>query len=329
MTHPQVIVTVDGVPVSGLFFDRLINLTITDREGIRSDTLDLTFSDGVPHFSSPRRGAIVQVVLIAGLSSCFIGSYVVDRVTFNCLPYTITVGAHSADLRADLKTHKNRHWDDLSVKEIVEDIASGHEIETRIADVVSDHIYDWLGQQDESDLTFLDRLAKRHGALFTIKNGVLMWLERGKGTTASGAALLSGLVLRPSIIEGSCRVTESDVDRFKTVKAYWQDKAGAKRQEVEVDADPEAEGTHVLRDPFATKQEAEKAATAAAQEMTRGLVTTTCAIAGRPSLSAGMPVTYAGVRPGIDGRPFILETVTHSYSKGQGLRTMFQGKLQA
>ena len=329
MTHPEVIVTVDGVPVSGLFFDRLINLTVTDREGIRSDTLELLFSDGAPHFTSPRRGAIVQVVLIGGLSSSFIGSYVVDRVDFNCLPYTIKVGAHSADLRADMKTHKTRHWDDLSLKDIVNDIAAGHGIETRIADAVSGYVYDWLGQQDESDLNFLDRLAKRHGALFTIKNGILMWLERGTGTTAAGTALLSGLILRSSILEASCRVSESDVDRFKTVKAYWQDRDGAKRQEVEVDADPEAEGTHVLRDPFGSRAEAESAAKAAAQEMTRGLVHTSCAIAGRPSLSAGMPITYGGVRPGIDGRPFILETVTHSYSKGQGLRTTFEGKLQA
>jgi len=287
------------------------------------------FSDGFPHFTSPRRGAIVQVVLIGGLSSSFVGAYVVDRVDFNCAPYTIKVSAHSADLRAGLKTHKNRHWDDLSVKKIVEDIATGHGMETRIADAVSDHVYDWIGQQDESDLNFLDRLAKRHNALFTIKNGIVMWLQRGAGTTASGLALLSGLILRPSIIEGTCRVSESDVDRFKAVKAYWQDRAGAKRQEVEVDADPDAEGTHVLRDPFGSKQEAEIAAKAAAQEMTRGLITTSCAIAGRPSLNAGMPITYGGVRPGIDGRPFILETVTHSYSKGQGLLTTFEGKLQA
>ena len=36
MTHPKVLVDIDGVPVSGLFFERLISLNITDREGMRS-----------------------------------------------------------------------------------------------------------------------------------------------------------------------------------------------------------------------------------------------------------------------------------------------------
>lgn len=61
MTHPKVLVDIDGVPVSGLFFERLINLNITDREGIQSDTLELVFNDAAPHFASPRRGAVASV----------------------------------------------------------------------------------------------------------------------------------------------------------------------------------------------------------------------------------------------------------------------------
>lgn len=52
---------IDGVPVSGLFFERLISLNITDREGIQSDTLELVFKGVSPHFASPRRGAVASV----------------------------------------------------------------------------------------------------------------------------------------------------------------------------------------------------------------------------------------------------------------------------
>ena len=329
MTHPRIQVTVDGKPVTGDFFDRLVSLTVTDREGIRSDTLDLTFSDAPPHFQSPRRGAIVAVSIRVGSSSDFVGAFVIDRVSFKCLPYTITVKGHSADLRSEMKANKTKHWDGKRIKEIVQEKAIEYGLKSKISDAVSGHVYDWIGQMDESDLHFLERLARRHGALFTIKNGTLLWLERGTGKTAGGTAIPPSRILMPAIVQGTCRVSETDVDRFAKVKAYWQDRKGAKRQAVIVDADPEASGEHVLRDPLSSKAEAEAAAKAAAREMLRGLVETGCTVVGKPSLMAGQPIIYEGVRPSVDGREFILDMVEHSFTKSGGLRTRFSGKLKA
>ncbi len=329
MTHPRVIVSVDGVPVSGVFFERLISLSVVDREGIQSDSVELVFNDTFPHFASPRRGAVVSVTMNTGLTGGFVGAFVIDRVEFACLPYTIKVVGHSADLRSEMKASKTRHWDQSSVKDIVSQIAGEYGLTSKISDVVSGHVYQWIGQQDESDLNFLARLAQRNGALFTIKNGTLLWLERGAGKSASGAVIPAARVLTASVIEGTCRVFETDVDRFATVKALWQDRAGAKRQEVIVKADPKATGEHVLRDPFSSKAEATVAAKASAREMVRGLIRTTCSIVGRPSLMAGQPLVFVGVRPSVDGREFILETVTHKFSKSTGLLTTFTGKLKA
>ena len=329
MTHPSIQVSVDGVPVSGAFSNRLVSLTITDREGIRSDTLELVFDDAPPHIQSPRRGAVVNVTLSNGAGGGFVGSYIIDRVEFSCLPYTISVRGHSADLRSEMKANKTKYWDNASVKAIVEEKAKDYGLKAKISESVSGHVYDWIGQQDESDLNFLERLARRQGALFTIKNGVLLWLERGTGKTADGTTIAPSVVLLPSIIEGSCRMSETDVDRFATIKAYWQDRRGAKRQEIIVPADPEGSGEHVLRDPYSSKAEAEAAAKASAREIVRGLIEVNCAIDGRPGLMAGQPVLFSGVRPVVDGRTFIVDLVTHSFAKSSGLRTSFRGKLKA
>ncbi len=329
MTHPKVLVDVDGVPVSGLFFEHLVSLSITDREGIRSDSLELVFSDASPHFASPRRGAVVNVTILSGEGVGFVGAYIIDRVDYKCLPYTITVGGHSADLRSEMKTSKSRHWDDSSVKDIVTEIAGEYSLEPKISDVVSGHVYAWVGQQDESDLHFLERLAKRHGGLFTIKNGALLWLERGAGRTADGTSVPAAVIIPTSMVEGSCRVSENDVDRFGKVRAFCQNRRDAKRQEVIIIGDPEADGEHVIREPFGSEAEAQTAAEAFVREMMRGLVKTSCAIVGRPALMAGQPFKYLGVRPGIDGREFITEKVKHSYTKSGGLRTWLEGKLKA
>ncbi|KZL16837.1 Phage late control gene D protein (GPD) [Pseudovibrio axinellae] len=52
-------------------------------------------------------------------------------------------------------------------------------------------------------------------------------------------------------------------------------------------------------------------------------------IEGDPALFAVAPFTYAGVRPGVDGLEFIIERVTHSYSKAGGLSTDIEGKAKA
>jgi len=329
MAQTRVLVDIDGVPVSGLFFERLVSLNIIDREGIRSDTLEMVFNDAAPHFASPRRGAVARVTIMAGSGGGFSGSYVIDRVDYRCLPYTITVGGHSADLRSEMKTSKSRHWDDASIKDIITEIAGEYALDPKISDAVSGHVYSWIGQQDESDLNFLERVAKRHGALFTIKNGTLLWLKRGAGETADGTFVPAVTIIPTSMVEGSCRVSENDVDRFGKIKSFYQDRGDAKRQEVIVDGDPEADGEHVIREPFGSKAEAQAAAEAFAREMLRGLVKTSCTIVGSPELMAGQPVTYRGVRSGVDGREFILEMVRHSFSKSGGLRTSFEGKLKA
>jgi phage protein D len=328
-THPRILATVDGIPVSGAFFERLVSLSIVDREGIRSDTLEMRFDDGPPHFLSPRRGAVVAVTIADGSGGGLAGSYVIDRIERACLPYEITVRGHSADLRAELKERRTRHWDDVSVKALVEQKAADHGLSVRVSVAVAGHVYDWIGQQDETDLAFLERVAARHGALFTIKNGTLLWLALGRGETADAETIPATVVTPASVLVGNPRITESDVDRFATVRAYWQDTRGAARREVVVPADPEATGEHVLRDPFGTEAEARAAADAEARRMMQGVIETTCTVVGHAGLLAGQPVIYRGFVPGVDGREFIVDTVRHSYSKSGGLQTAFSGKVKA
>jgi phage protein D len=326
--RPRAIVTVDGSPVSGVFFERLIKLSITDREGLSSDVLELEFSDTAPKIGKPRRGAVISVALSNGAGVVPMGSFVVNQSTRHVAPDKVTVRAHSSDLTAKMKEKRSKHWDGKTVRQIVEEKAGDHGLKARVSDAVSGHQYPWLGQRDESDLAFLNRLSQRHGALFTIKNGSLLWLERGTGKTASGDVIPPALIHRGEILKGTGRITETDVDRFAKVKAYWQDRAGAIRQEVVVDADPEAKGEHVIRDPFASQAGAKRAAQAKANEILQGVTTANCAIEGRPALMAGQPFSLIAVAPEADGREFIISMAKHSFSKSGGLRTELEGKLK-
>lgn len=316
----------DGVAVTGGFFERLVSFTITDREGVRADSLQMVFEDAPPHIDAPRRGGVLSL-RIAGQGGGFIGAYVIDQVSYSCLPYTITVKGHSADLRAGMKASRTLNWEDISVHDLVAQKARDHGVVARIAPAVSDHVYPWIAQQDESDLQFLERLARRHGAFFTIKNGHLLWLRRGSGETATGEAIATAWIGPGDVIEGSLRMSESDVARVARIKAYWQDYRGAARRSVTVVGDPEGQGEHALRAPFASQSEARRAAEAYARDMMRGRVETGCVILGRADVMAGQPMQYRGIRPEVDGRAFVLDQVTHAYTKSGGLRSTLSARL--
>ncbi|KZL28377.1 phage late control D family protein [Pseudovibrio sp. WM33] len=328
--RPIVKVSIDGKPVSGLFLERLISIRVVDREGTRSDTVDLELEDGTPFVALPKPKAKIKVWMGYATSGLvYKGEYTASEIEVQCLPYLLNVPGQGADVTEDLKTQKERHFDNKSVKDIVKQIAGEHGLKPVIHDAVAAHVYEWLGQQSETDMHLLERLARRHGALFAIKDGRLVFAEKGTGKSASGKELPVQTISQSQIIEGSCRVRFGDRGRYKTIKAYYQDPNKARRVGVEAQGDKNGKGTYKIRETFSSEGEAREAAKARAKELLRGEVTTTVSIEGRPDFLAGQPFTYAGVRPGVDGLEFIAEGVTHSYSKGGGLLTEIEGKAKA
>ena len=46
--NPKVEITVDGNPVAGGFYERLVSISVTDKEGLASDTFQMELNDGPP-----------------------------------------------------------------------------------------------------------------------------------------------------------------------------------------------------------------------------------------------------------------------------------------
>ncbi|OJU92288.1 MAG: hypothetical protein BGO06_15540 [Shinella sp. 65-6] len=60
--RPRIEITIDGQPVAGAFYERLISVSVTDKEGVKADTFDMELNDGPPQFLAiPRKGAIVDI----------------------------------------------------------------------------------------------------------------------------------------------------------------------------------------------------------------------------------------------------------------------------
>lgn len=323
--HASIEVVVDGQPVAGGFYERLVSASVVDKEGVTSDTCQLELNDGPPSFLAlPRKGAIIDIRMgyrPGALRS--LGQFVVDKVSGACLPYSLTISGKSADLRSGkLKENQERHWDDKTVKQIVEDIAKDAGLEAKVDGDIGAFQYDWFGQEDETGIHMLRRLERRHNGLFSVKNGQLIFARRGSGQSASGVDLGTIILTPPKIIEGTCTFELNDRSSHSKVVAYHQDRDKAERVEVEAPIEGAESGTTFrIGEPLASKDEAQKTADAKAKELKRAESLTSVATPGDTSIGAGVALVYTGVRPELDGIRFQIDTATHTYSKTEGYRT--------
>jgi phage protein D len=170
-------------------------------------------------------------------------------------------------------------------------------------------------------------VAERHNGLFKVKDGKLVFSARGSGNAASGSFMGSVVVTPPRIIKGSCTFEANDRTKYSKVVSYYEDKDKAKRIEVEADGDADGDSVYRIAEPYADAAEADKAAQSRAKELKRGEGAASVTVVGDTAIVAGAPLLFEGVRPGLDGVPYIIDTATHSYSKGEGYRTAISAKL--
>lgn len=324
---PVVKVVVNGQPVAGVFYKRLKSLTVTHKEGIGADTFSIELDDSNPFLQIPPKGAFVTINIGYG-SSNSLGVFVVDKVNIKCLPYALVISGKSADLRSGkLKERQERYWDEKTLKDIINDIAKDAGKTAVIDDELGSFKYDWLGQNDESNVNFLRRLEKRHNGLFHVRDDYLVFAERGSGNSATGS-FLGSVVADPSkIIPSTCNFESNDRPRHGSVVAYVQDKNKAIREEHVERGDNGIDSVLRLPEPFASLDEAKAAAKSKAKEIKRDSGGGTVELVGNAAINAGLPFLFSDVRPGLDGVPYIIEIATHTYSKTAGYKTKITAKM--
>lgn len=327
--HAKIRVTVDGNPVAGGFYERVESLTVTDNEGIKSDTIDIKLNDGPPDFLAiPRKGAVLDAEIGYGEAFVSLGSFTVDKVNIECLPYRMSISGKAADLQSGkLKERQERSWEDTTLGAIIAEIARESGLVPAVDAELASRRYRWVGQEDENNLQFLRRLEARHNGLFSIKQGRLLFTSRGSGRSASGAPLGSIIITPGRLAPGSLKIEISDETKYSKVVADYQDHDRAERVSVEAAADATGDSVYRMPEPFASPGEAGNAANAKSKELQRGKGSFSFTCPGDNTIAAGLPLLFSGIRPGIDGVPYMIKTAVHEYSKSGGWTTRVNGTL--
>lgn len=321
---PAYRIVVDGTDVTGAFQDQLTTLTLTDKVGTDSDELELLVADPRARIALPRRGVSVRVAI--GWDGALVdkGTYEIDEVEHSGPPDEIRIKGRAAQLQGKIREQREASYTGTTLGAIVSTIAARLKliaaIDPKLAAIAVAHV----DQTNESDANFLTRLGKQYGATATVKDGRLVFVPAGAGTSASGKALAAVTIERKDGV--SHRFTVADREAAAGVQAQWQDTAAGTTKTVTAGDDTAGPQTK-LRAVYPTEREAAAAAVAAKAQATRAQreISLTLAI-GRPELQAGGPLRLAGFRPEIDEVPWVIDDVTHTLTGGEGLTTSLTAK---
>lgn len=309
-------VLANGADITADLSDRLVSLTITDEAGETSDKAEIELDDRDGLLALPESGAELKIALGLGFALADMGTFTVDEVGGDFFPATMRISAKAANMLGEIRARRNRHWKDVTLRDIVEKIAGEHGLKPRVSDTLAGTFYKYLVQTSESDLNLLTRLARELDAVAKPAGQSLIFVPRGEGKAGDGGALPVIPILRSQMQEGGTW-KQGSRKRYGKVTAEWNDKkTGTVKKHSEGDKAPELR----LRHPYASEAEAKKAAKGALERSKRSSKITLSLAGFWPQLMAEAKVNLVDVRPGLTGE-WLVKSVTHSLSGA--LKTSF------
>lgn len=317
-------ISIDGTNITSVLSPLLLSLTVTDKAGTHGDTVNLRIDDTDGRVVMPRTGARVTVALGwqgGGVRQVFEGT--VDEVLSSGTAASgraLTITAKGFDATGKAKEGQQRHWDDATVREILEEAGE----DAGIAQVDIDPDLEevelaYFEMRDESYLHMGERLAHEIGGNFRIRGETAIMSRRGGEyaplVTASWGVNLHAWDISPSIGRF----------RFGAARSRWYDAEEGEWKEIEVETGIDSDAVFVDRVPRASEAEAQQQAEADADTIKRdsggGMIVMEGSTAAVPD---GICVV-AGARPGIDGA-YQIETVIHTMSADGGWTTALELK---
>ncbi|EAA5315753.1 phage late control D family protein [Salmonella enterica subsp. enterica serovar Stanley] len=341
---PAFSITIEGKDVTTVMDARLISLTLTDNWGFEADQLDLELDDADGLIALPRRGAVIQLALGWKGQPLFPkGAFTVDEIEHSGAPDRLTIRARSADFRETLNTRREKSWHQTTVGKVVKEIAARHNLKVALGKDLTDKALDHMDQTNESDASFLMKLARQYGAIASVKDGNLLFIRQGQGRTASGKPLPVITITRK--VGDGHRFTLADRGAYTGVIASWlhtreprkkeTTSVKRRRKKATTPKEPEAkqgdylvgtdENVLVLNRTYANRSNAERAAKMQWERLQRGVASFSLQLAeGRADLYTEMPVKVTGFKQPIDDAEWTITTLTHSVSPDNGFTTSME-----
>ncbi|ODP33059.1 phage late control D family protein [Pandoraea sp. ISTKB] len=304
-------VVANGKDITSTIEDRVLKIHTTDKPGLEADECEVELDDRDGAIQFPPKGATLRISLgWEGKGLSLIGEYAIDEITVRGPPDTMIIRGKPANMRATSKTHRNGSWENAKLADIMGDVARRNKW---VVACSVDAVVPRADQFGESDLHFVTRLARMHGATATVKAGKLIVTPRGAGKSASGMPLPAITLARSDV--GHYEVSFPDRASFAAVRTKVHDAKSGKKIDLVIpnpDAPPGASAVHTERHAFGSTEAAKSAASARLQKLNHNTAKSSLTLTGRADVSSEKTLTLTGFKKDVDG-DYLVETVEHTY----------------
>lgn len=324
MPKPIFFIEADGKDVTQNFDGILMSMTVTDGEGLKSDTLEIQLDDLEGTVKAPRTGAVLKAK--GGYEGRIrdFGLFVVDSVSFSGWPQTISISAKSVEAKSIAKQREPKSYgkqDFPTYGAIFQDIAGKVGLPLAMSAELKSLPNPFEAQTEEDGLEFLTRIGSKINASVSVKSKRLVVVAKGKGQSASGAPL-DTITVAKGINLLSYQASLKDEPKHSEVEATYYDRAENARKTVKEKTGMDGP-KFLIRPPLQSEVDAKHAAKSKSNELKRAQGEATFQIDGEPFAQPEAFAVVSGCRPGVDGSWRVV-TVTHNFSATSPYTTSLQ-----
>lgn len=323
---PIIQVSIDGRDVSSGVAGRILSGEVVQHDGGHGDECHLIISNFDGRLAKPARGGLIDVSVgfdITGVRS--LGRFKVQKICKHGPKACFDVEGHGVDLITSLKAQKTRVWNKTTLGVVLGTVAGENGLSLAIDGTLGAVAITTLAQTHESDMHLITRLARHYGAVGKPMGGRLLFIPKGTGTSASGAAL-PAIVVTPNDLEGDFSLETGDRPKRGKVVAHHFDRGLGQRVKHEADTGdggPDYHLPHMYGD--ASSAQAACASRAKDFKAAKGTFKGTMK-SGDNQVQAGGVLTSAGFGDD-DDHDWTIKRVTHKFGD-HGYVTAFEAEVK-
>ena len=267
----------------------------------------------------------------------------VDEPEWTGQPDMLCLGGVAVPVTASLRELRSVAYEETTLAEIAQQIASRHGL-TLVGDV-PDIQFKRVSQKEQTDLSFLRKLAADYGVVFKVESASRLVFFRVESLELTDPVVEIARVPSPEantvaeatqsqklLYPSNYRLKRKAAGTYKAASIRYQDAESGEFIEYVVDADgnevpqPDegeegtigSESTLRIRERVESVEQARIRAIEALKRANRARVTLSMTLEGEPLLSAGTTFTLIGWKR-LDGK-YLLEKAVHRLSRSQGYR---------
>jgi hypothetical protein len=323
--------TYENKDISQAIASRVVRWSYTDHAEGQADDLQITLHNRSEIWTRawwPSKGATLKASVMCNdwdspghtiMLSC--GTFTIDEIECSGPPNQVTLKAVSSLVTTSMRREKkSRAWENTSLRTVGEQLVADHGV--KLFWEGEDVTFARLDQREESDLAFLQRVAKNNGLSVKVGHGRIIIYE---GKTREASSPVYTVSKAAPVSAYSFSTTAHDIYRACKVK-YWD--AATKSQMEYVftpDNGPDVGQTLQVNKRVESLAEAMRQAETQLRAKNKAETTASITLMGRPELLSGLVYSVEGFGK-FDGN-YMIDEATHSGDGSTGYTTSITSHL--